>query len=145
MDRESQLALEEDEPAVIEFLERNRGALKPDAQVPGRYWLTMRPKSAPEERYYPVVVWTRYPGTEPSVKFADGIDGSLTTTKAWPVITGYRPGNLDICKPFTLEGFNTHPEWRNGSEAWKGTGNPFLFVVETLQDDLDNKYQGRAA
>lgn len=145
MDLESTLALEENEAAVVAFLGDNGGLLTRDEDDKNRYWLTMRPRSAPEERFYPCLVWSAYPHHPPSVKFADGIGGRLTVTEAWPVITGYRPGNFDICKPFTAEGFAAHPEWQTGLEAWKATGNPFLWVVHVLQDDMDLRYQGRSA
>ena len=76
------------------------------------YWATMRPRSTPSERYYACIRWTIYPHAAPSVKFATAVSGSLTETSAWPVIPGYRAGSFDICKPFTVQGFITHPEWR---------------------------------
>jgi len=145
MDLETTLALEEHEPAVVAFLGGNGGLLERDVNNRSRYWLTMRPRTAPEERYYVCLAWTTYPHHAPSVKFAEGVGGSLAVTKAWPVITGYRPGNFDICKPFTAEGFLAHPEWQTGPEAWKATGNPFLWVAQVLQDDLDLRYGGRSA
>ena len=45
--------------------------------------------------------------------------------------------------PFTAEGFAVHPDWAQTKEAWTGTGNPFVWVAETLQGDLNNRYQGR--
>jgi hypothetical protein len=144
MDRESALALEEDEPAVATFLGRNGASLERGKDDPARYWLTMRPRSAPAELYFVCITWTRYPHTPPSVKFADKVGGSLTVATAWPAITGYRPGSFDICKPFTAEGYLTHPEWMTGPEAWPTSGNPFLWVAETLQDDLDHRYGGRS-
>lgn len=144
MDVESSLALAEDEAAVSEFLARNGGILERDKSDDGGYWLTMRPRSAPTERFYVRVKWFRYPHAPASVKFADAVGGSLNVTKAWPNISGYRPGSFDICKPFTAEGFALHPEWAAGPQAWPVTGNPFLFVAETLQGDLDHRYGGRA-
>jgi hypothetical protein len=47
--------------------------------------------------------------------------------------------------PFTAEGLALHPEWRTGPDAWTPTPNPYLRVVTQLQDDLDNRYAGRAA
>ena len=41
------------------------------------------------------------------------------------------------------EGFAVHPEWVGGPQSWRSTGNPFLYVVQTLQFDLNNRYQGR--
>lgn len=78
------------------------------------------------------------------MKFASAVRGSLEKTSAWPLISGYRPGSFDICKPFTAEGFGLHKEWQNGPEAWPITGNPFLWVAQVLQNDLDEHYGGRS-
>ncbi|HEV7679300.1 MAG TPA: hypothetical protein VGQ42_12090 [Candidatus Dormibacteraeota bacterium] len=145
MDIETQTALEEDEPAVAAFLKDHQGLLQRDEQDKLRYWLTMTPRSAPTEEYYVCVTWTKYPHAAPSVKFADSTGGSLTVTTAWPLIPGYRPSSFDICKPFTAEGYGIHPDWVTGPEAWPVTGNPFVWVVETLQGDLDYHYSGRSA
>ncbi len=146
IDEESRLNLDADRPAVEEFLTEFGGELlqRPEDVNEGVYWARLHPRSAPGELYVARIGWTRYPQAAPSVKFADGIGESLTIVKAWPVSRAYRPGNFDICKPFTAEGFTVHPEWRNGPHAWPTTGNPFLFVVSQLQDDLNHRYQGRA-
>ena len=101
------------------------------------------PRSAPTERYHPRLAWRSYPDAAPSVLSADGVGGALGITSAWPQIPGCRAPN-DISKPFTAEGFALHPEWASGPDAWPTDGNPFLWVVETLQYDLDNAYAGRA-
>jgi hypothetical protein len=142
-DAETLLNLAEHEAAVAEFLATNDGRLVRDADDASIYWLEMRPRSAPSERFHPRLAWRSYPHAAPSVLFADGIGGTLGITSAWPQIPGYRPPN-DICKPFTAEGFALHPEWASGPDAWPADGNPFLWVVETLQYDLDNAYSGRA-
>jgi hypothetical protein len=116
---------------------------RPEDVNDGVYWLTIHPRTAPAETYVVRIAWTIYPGAAPSVKFAEDVGGSLGVLKAWPQSSGYRPGNFDICKPFTAEGFAVHPEWRTGVHAWPTTGNPFLFVVAQLQDDLNHRYQGR--
>lgn len=90
------------------------------------------------------VAWERYPAAPPSVKFADAIGGRLDVTSAWPMIPGYRPGSFDICQPFTAEGFAIHAEWQQGPDRWPAAGNPFLWVAEILQRDLDHRYQGRS-
>jgi hypothetical protein len=146
IDTESRLNLEADRPAVEEFLGGFGGELleREGEAGQGTYWLRLHPRSAPTELYVARLAWTRYPQAPPSVKFADAVGGSLTLTKAWPSSPGYRPGNFDICKPFTSEGFAVHPEWRTGLHGWQSTGNPFLFVVSQLQDDLNHRYQGRA-
>jgi len=142
MDEESRLNLEQDVPAVEAFLAENGGTLACDASV---YWLTLRPRSATTERYFARVVWTRYPHQAPSVAFATAVRGDLRVTRAWPNIPGYRVGSFDICRPFTAEGYALHSEWNSGSSAWPTVGNPFLWVAQELQFDLDNSYSGRAA
>ena len=150
LDAESRLNLEHDEPDVVAFLLQNDGLVERDDHVgddggdPAVYWLTMRPSSDPRERYHIRLEWQAYPYKEPSIKFADAIRGSLTVTRAWPNITGYRAGSFDICRPMCREGFLVHPEWNQGSTAWPTEGNPFLWVVETIQFHMNNEYQGRA-
>lgn len=143
-DAETLINLDEHEAAVVAFLAEHDGRLFRDEDDPATYWLDMRPRSAPYERYYPKLVWRSYPHAAPSVTFADGIGGATGNTKSWPQITGYRPP-VDICKPFTAEGFALHAEWNTGPDAWPTDGNPFLWVVETLQYDLDHGYSARAA
>jgi hypothetical protein len=150
VDEESALNLAADEVVVAAFLTENDGHLVRDDQIEGEgdraiYWLTFRPRSVPTERYIARVVWTAYPYEAPSIKFADAMRGSLAVTSAWPMMEGYRAGSLDICRPFCVEGYNTHPEWKAGSTAWPTDGNPFLWVVETMQFHFDNIYQARAA
>lgn len=143
MDLESQLNLQADAKAVVKLLKQHGGRLvaaRDDAAV---YWLEMLPCSAPSETYVARVKWTRYPGAPPSVKFATEVDGRIDVLTAWPVVPGYRPTEFDICMPFTAEGFAVHPEWTQTKEAWSGTGNPFLWVAETLQRDLNHRFQGR--
>ena len=62
----------------------------------------------------------------------------------WPAAGGYRAPN-DICKPFTAEGHAAHSDWATGPNAWRNTGNPFLFVVENLVDDINRVGGARAA
>lgn len=151
LDLESRLNLEQDEQPVAVFLSENGGRLdqddKFDGQVgdPAVYWMTMRPLSHPAERYYVRVEWDAYPYKPPSVKFATAVRGALTVASAWPVMTGYRVGSFDICRPISKEGYAAHPEWADGSTAWPMEGNPFLWVAQTIQFHLDNDYQGRAS
>jgi len=151
MDLESELRLDEDAAEVAAFLAENDGALEPAwhrgeeleaGDETGVYWLTVRPVSAPDERYYARIGWNRYPGAPPSVKFATTDRGSLSETSAWPNVGGYRPGNFDICAEWTSEGHQAHPEWAG---RWPTAGNPFLWVVQILQGDLDRRYGGRSA
>ncbi|MDE3073961.1 MAG: hypothetical protein KGJ86_00905 [Chloroflexota bacterium] len=145
MDQETQLNLAQDVPAVIEFLQENDGTLTQDETLEGVYWLKLRPRTALEEWYFVKSVWARYPHRPPSVRFATAVNGDLNSTKAWPLIPGYRPSSFDICKPFTAEGYALHSDWKTGPSAWPTSGNPFLWVVQTLQFDLDNSYGGRSA
>lgn len=150
IDSESRFNLEHDEPAVAAFLAENGGRLDRDDRLEGAggdaavYWLTMRPRLHPAELFYAKVGWEAYPYKPASIKFATGPRGSLTMTSAWPVMTGYRAGSFDICRPMSKEGYTIHPEWAQGSTAWPTEGNPFLWVVQTIQFHMDNDYQGRS-
>lgn len=149
LDAESALNLAADEGAVGALVAEHQGGLARDHTLegggdPAIYWVILRPRTAPTERYIARVEWFSYPYEPPSIKFATEVRGSLTVTSAWPLITGYRAGSYDICRPFTREGFALHPEWRVGSTAWPTEGNPFLWVVQTMQFHFDNEYQGRS-
>ena len=144
-DSETLLNLRQDEGEVALFLVENGGALDTGDAGTGIYWVTLSPRSARPESYYARIAWDAYPFAAPSVKFGDGVRGLLTVNRAWPVIPGYRTGSFDICKPMTREGYALHPEWAQGSTGWVSDGNPFLWVVQTMQFHLDNEYQGRAA
>jgi hypothetical protein len=144
MDAESLLNLKSDEAAASARLKGSGGELIRESASSGVYWALMRPRLQPNEEYFVRIGWSRYPHSPPSVKFSDKVGGYLNLTNAWPVIKGYRPGSFDICKPFTAEGFAVHPEWSNGPDGWSSSGNPFLWVIEILQNDLDNNYTGRS-
>lgn len=143
LDLESKLSLEADEGAVAAFLDEHGGRLERDKEEPAIYWLTMVPASDPEESYVARFLWSIYPGAAPSVKFASSIDGSLEDSTAWPVVAGFRPESRDICMPITAEGFALHPDWTQTAEAWRSSGNPFLYVVSALQQRMNNQYSGR--
>lgn len=144
IDPESEMNLAADVPAVAAFLTERGGEFLPDPNGNAIYWLQLRPLSDAEQTYFVRVLWERYPHRPPSVKFADRVGGSLTISRAWPIIPGYRPGSFDICMPFTSEGFALHGEWNTGPHAWRHTGNPFLWVATRIQDDLNSdSYGGR--
>lgn len=153
MDIESRLRLQRDEGAVREALEAAGGKLhtrhelcegldEPDPQ--GLYWAEIQPRDRTRQAFIARIEWTVYPGRPPSVLFADQIGGATGISRAWPQAPGYR-GPADICKPFTAEGQKLHSEWGRGPQAWPTTGNPFLYVVENLQDDIDRARGARAA
>lgn len=144
-DLETKLALEQDELAACEAAAEFDATLKADATQPAVFWLTMSPRAAPAERFFARIEWSSYPHAPPSVKFADTVGGRLDLSSAWPVIPGYRPGERDICQPFTAEGHAIHGDWSSGPEAWQGTGNPFLWVVLQMLHDITDRYQGRSA
>lgn len=139
---DSLLTLEMDQDAVVAYLDDFDGVLILDAE-PGTYWLVLHPKSAPAETYYARVAWRQYPDGPPSVRFHDQIHGRFDVPSAWPIVPGYRLGAWDICKPITAEAYVVHPEWCAGPHQWSSTGNPFLWIAQTLQDDLNHNYQGR--
>jgi hypothetical protein len=145
MDRESELHLAGDAPAAAEFLAGRGGRLQPPVEDdPGAWWAELHPAAEPQEVYTARIGWSSYPGAAPSIRFAPSVGGTLGDPHAWPVAPGYRPTQLDVCKPFTAEGFALHPDWASSSAAWSGAGNPFLAVVRELQRDLNSpSYNGR--
>jgi hypothetical protein len=145
MDLESQLRLDRDQVAVQAFLESARGSLvRRSDDEPGLYWVVLRPAGPPSSMFIVKVRWSVYPDRPPSVLFATEIGGPTGDARGWPAAPGYRPP-VDICKPFTAEGQTVHPDWASGPHAWRAEGNPFLYVIETIQADLDRAAGARAA
>jgi hypothetical protein len=105
---------------------------------------TMHPANVPTELFEEQLLWAKYPDQPPSLKFRDPATGRLDMSQAWPMVRGFRPQSLDACVNYCLEGFNLHPEWKTDPRfAWDPGHNPLLRVLRTLQDELDNYYQGR--
>jgi hypothetical protein len=145
MDVESEIALERDAPPVEELLASTGGRLvHRDDDEAGLYWAIIQPINRDCGPFVVRIAWTVYPHRPPSVLFAPGVGNATGDPRGWPAAGGYRAPN-DICKPFTAEGQGLHPEWATGSHAWRNTGNPFLFVVENLVDDISRVGGARAA
>ena len=105
---------------------------------------TVSPASAPEEKFQVRLLWTKYPDDPPSLKFRDPESGRLDSPQAWPITRGFRPQSLDACVNWCTEGFNLHPEWKTDSRwKWNPNGNPILWLLRQLQEELDDYYQGR--
>lgn len=145
MNIESQLRLERDEEAVRAALEAAGGQLVRREEDPvGLYWAVIQPADGEAKPFIARIQWTIYPGRQPSVLFALEVGGSTSAPAGWPAANGYRVG-VDICKPFTAESLTVHPEWSTGPYAWRAEGNPFLYVVETIQSDIDRVHGAHAA
>lgn len=143
-DLESRLALEDDLPAVVEALAQHGGKVVQDQTNPLLYWIDLAARSD-GQRFVARIEWFVYPHEPASVRFVSEV-GSATGVKTdWPTCPGYRPDSSDICRAFTHEGYNTHPEWRGGPEAWSPEGNKFLYVAMEIQNDLNYQYSGRTA
>lgn len=145
MDIESTIALERDVPPVEAFLASTGGRLvRRDEDPPGLYWAVIQPAAPGVSPLVVRIVWSVYPHRPPSLQFAPSIGAATTEPHGWPAAPGYRAPN-DICKPFTAEGQALHPEWAAGPNAWRNTGNPFLYVVETVTEDINRVKGARAA
>lgn len=108
-------------------------------------WATMSPSGHPQDSFQARLLWREYPGEPPSLKFRDPMTGRLDLPSAWPQVRGFRPGSLDACVNWTLEGMNLHPEWRTDARyRWDCRGNVLLKVLRRLQEELDQHFQGRA-
>lgn len=152
MDYESQLRLERDAAIVRETLEAAGGQLiqrtpgmdEAATDPPGLYWAIIAPAESGNSPLVARIKWAVYPDRPPSVLFAMQVGGPTDVRGAWPAATGYR-APVDICKPFTAEGQALHAEWATGTHAWVVEGNPFLYVVENLQGDINRVRGARAA
>jgi hypothetical protein len=147
VDLESRLRLERDIPPVEEFLSSTGGAVHRRDQDPdGLYWVVLQPRNRERSPFTARVCWTVYPSRPPSLLFAPAIGQPTNVRSAWPDAPGYRAQQNDVCKPFTAEGQALHKaEWATGPHAWRGTGNPFLYVIETVQSDIDRVDGKRSA
>ncbi len=111
---------------------------------PLEVWVCMSPVGHPGEMFQGRLLWTSYPEAPPSLKFRDPATGRLDVPTAWPQVRGFRPTSLDACVNWCQEGFNLHPEWKSDPKLrWDPRGNVLLKVLRTLQDELDNHFQGR--
>jgi hypothetical protein len=141
-DNFSTLALREDFQEAITAPDASRWTL----QMPGdlEVFALMVSKSAPTDQFQARLLWARYPDDPPSLKFRDPSTGRLDLPQAWPIARGFRPQSLDACVNWCAEGFNLHPEWTGDPRyRWNPHGNPLLWVLRQLQEELDDHFQGR--
>lgn len=145
MDYESQLRLRRDERVVRAALEAAGGELiRREDDPDGLYWARIQPSGTGGESFIARIQWSVYPDKPPSLLFAPAVGGLTGVASAWPAASGYR-APIDVCKPFTAEGQALHVDWGSGPNAWRAEGNPFLYVLETVQADIDRAKGVRAA
>lgn len=94
------------------------------------------------------IVATGYPDEPPSISCVDPDTGNPMDPKAWPNCEGFRPPpTADLCLNISREGLKQlHPDWQNDPQrAWNSAGNPIWYVLQALQDRLNDraKYHGR--
>lgn len=141
-DELSRLNLQDDFEEATGVSDASRWTL----EMPGDFEMlaTMSPASAPNERFQARLLWVKYPDEPPSLKFRDPGTGRLNLPQAWPTARGFRPQSLDACVNWCFEGFALHPEWKADPRfRWNPNGNPLLFVLRQLQEELDDHFQGR--
>jgi len=139
----SELNLEDDFNEIIKDFEFAQN-WKLHRPKPLEVWACMTPAPDLPEKFYPVLIWARYPGDPPSLKFLDPATQSLNQPKAWPQIRGFRPASMDACVNWCAEGFNLHPEWRSDPNfRWDSRGNVLLRTLRIMQMELDFHYSGR--
>lgn len=136
------LNLNEDLNEVLKLPEASRWTIERPGDL--ELWVGISPATARTECFQARLLWSTYPDQPPSLKFRDPDSGRLDLPRAWPQAPGLRPGNLDACVPWTTEGMATHPEWRNDPRfRWDPRGNVLLKVLRSIQELLDDEYQGR--
>jgi hypothetical protein len=141
-DELSRLNLHDDFGEAAEVPEANRWKLEMASDL--EVLVTLSPLAEPGESFQARLLWTRYPDCPPSLKFRDPKLGRLDLPQAWPVARGFRPQSLDACVNWCAEGFTIHPEWSKDPRfQWNPCGNPLLWVLRQLQEELDEHYQGR--
>src|SRR5688500_7091494 len=101
-------------------------------------FVTLAPAREPDEKFQVRLLWTKYPDGPASREFRCPGTGRLDMPQAWPVGRGFRPQNQDGCCNGCAEGFVTHPEWKSDPRfQWNACGNPLLWVLRQLQEELD--------
>lgn len=141
LDSESTLNLSDDLVEVRTAIERFGGKIDEQSAADGVFWFDL--VASDGSHFFARIQWFSYPQDPPSVRFVSALGTDSRQNSDWPICPGYRPDQNDICRAFTHEGFNTHPEWRTTAEAWRDDGNKFLDVVMELQNDLNHEYSGR--
>ena len=138
----SDIAFEDDAREVETAEDSTRWRLERGGQQ--EIFVTLSSAADPANKYQARLAWRSYPHDAPSVKFRNPSNGSLSEPTAWPVVRGFRPGNLDCCVNWSEEGFVAHPEWRNDPKLrWRPDGNALLRVLRILQSEMDDHYSAR--
>lgn len=138
----SALNLDDDFKEALTVHDADRWGL--ERPSPLEVWVKLFPASTPDQVFHARLLWRFYPDEPPSLKFRDPSTGRLDRPNAWPQVPGFRPGSLDACVNWTLEGMNLHPEWRTDVRyRWDSRGNALLRILRTLQGELDDHFQGR--
>lgn len=101
-----------------------------------------------KEAYTTKIVGDDYPDLPPSIKCVTRDSHDPNDPKAWPNCEGFRPPpTADLCLSVSREGLmQLHPDWmRDRRYRWTADGNPIWYVMQSLQDRLNdrNKYHGR--
>src|SRR5947209_1627961 len=121
----SALNLRDDFEEVLAVQDASRWTLEQPG--PLEVWVKLFPVSYPSEVFQARLLWRLYPDEPPSLKFRDPSTGRLDLPGAWPQGQGLRPGSLDTCVNWTLEGLNLHPEWKTDPRyRWDSHGNVLL-------------------
>ena len=141
-DELSKLNLKDDFEEVLSISDCSRWKLELPSDL--EVLATMHSVKVPSELFQARLLWTKYPDLPPSLRFRDPSTGRLDLLQAWPIIRGFRPQSLDACVNYCAEGFVLHPEWvQDPRFRWDPSNNPLLRVLRTLQEELDEQYQGR--
>lgn len=136
------IAFEDDLREAETVEDANRWKLERGAHQ--EVFVTIASATDPDNKYQMRLAWRTYPLDAPSLKFRNPATGSLSEPTAWPMVRGFRPGNLDACVNYCEEGFVTHPEWRNDPcFRWRAEGNVLLRVLRIVQSEMDEYYTGR--
>jgi len=138
----SVLNLRDDFAEVLTAPDASRWVLEQPGSL--EVWAKLYPEGHPNEIFQARLLWRLYPDEPPSLRFRDPSTGRLDLPGAWPQVRGFRPGSLDTCVNWTLEGMNLHPEWKTDPRfRWDSRGNALLRVLRILQSELDDYFQGR--
>lgn len=128
--------------------ERNGWSVRYVPQNASLFVVTMKAKD--EQPYHVLAQWSNYPDV-PSLLFCTQ-DLDTTVRQAWPMGDGEFHGYVKvppdrfICCPYTLEGFQHHPDWRSiDGPRWKAGESTLVDSLLFIQNYLllGKHYTGR--
>lgn len=144
---QAKINLEADLTKIADVIAQNGWKIDPQPLSEAIFQISMA--SAIDNEVYAIrLVCDNYPDQPPSIKCVVPGTSDASDIKMWANCEGFRPPpTADLCLSISREGLQQlHPDWaKDRRYAWSSDGNPIWYVLQALQDRLDDstKYHGR--